>query len=104
MQDARVTVSNDWADFTEPSALPSLDYFHHDAQSISMENWTNDAESQVQYEDLLELTPGGENYQMWDAAHSPLLTLAPQPRSPSPSRIRTTRAAADVPSTKRMQR
>ncbi|KAI0896157.1 hypothetical protein F4806DRAFT_52728 [Annulohypoxylon nitens] len=62
MQDARVTVSNDWADFTEPSALPSLDYFHHDAQSISMENWTNDAESQVQYEDLLELTPGGENY------------------------------------------
>ncbi|KAI1452422.1 hypothetical protein F4805DRAFT_30213 [Annulohypoxylon moriforme] len=61
MQDTGVTASNDWADFTEPSALPPLDYFHHDAQHIPMDSWANDTESHVQYEDLLELTPG-ENY------------------------------------------
>ncbi|KAI2465134.1 hypothetical protein F4781DRAFT_410593 [Annulohypoxylon bovei var. microspora] len=61
MQEANVTTSSDWAGFIEQGPFPSLDCFHHDTQPISTDNWANDMQNHVQYDDLFELAHG-ENY------------------------------------------
>ncbi|KAI1407372.1 hypothetical protein F5Y13DRAFT_195435 [Hypoxylon sp. FL1857] len=60
MQEPSVTLDS-WTGFTERSALPPLNTFHHGPPHMPIDSWASEMANPTQYEGLLDLTTG-ENY------------------------------------------